>query len=267
MTRSIARIDAADAPRVPRRRRRPAGADDHPGLRGVLAAPRGRGLRPARRKGHLVRSLSQRGGQRARSRHPHRRRRQLGWAGGAVLLDSREQRHHHLPRRGAREEHVALSRRPDRWLGRTCARCPGRRSWPPTARSPSRRSTCARTRPARPSGWSRAGSSSSSARTRRPAGSRPRSPWTSAATCSPGPRSAPPTTGRSTRDPYLLETSVPGVFACGDVRFEPGQAGGLGRGRGQHGHRLRPPVPQSGGERSGGRLFWRIAPTARSFGR
>ncbi len=40
---------------------------------------------------------------------------------------------------------------------------------------------------------------------------------TSAASSSPAPTSAT-TAGRCKRDPYLLETSVPGVFVAGDVR-------------------------------------------------
>ena len=48
------------------------------------------------------------------------------------------------------------------------------------------------------------------------------------------------------RDPYLLETSVLGVFACGSA-VEPGQARCLGGRRGQHGDRLHSPVSSPGG--------------------
>ncbi len=61
-----------------------------------------RGLRPARRKGHLLRRRPQRGGERPRPRRPHRRRRQLRRPGGHVLLHPRAERHHPLPRRDAR---------------------------------------------------------------------------------------------------------------------------------------------------------------------
>ena len=39
--------------------------------------------------------------------------------------------------------------------------------------------------------------------------------------------------GRWTATPFLLETSVPGVFAAGDVRHGVGQAGRVGGGRGR----------------------------------
>ena len=45
------------------------------------------------------------------------------------------------------------------------------------------------------------------------------------------------------RDPYHLESSVPGVFAAGDVRAELGQAGRLRRRRGRHGRLTGPPLP------------------------
>ena len=55
------------------------------------------------------------------------------------------------------------------------------------------------------------------------------------------------------RPPHLLETSLPGVFAVGDVRGGQHEARGLGGGRGLDGGRLRPPgaarVEEGGDER------------------
>ena len=49
----------------------------------------------------------------------------------------------------------------------------------------------------------------------------PRSRSTRAATSSPAPTMRAAGRWTQDRDPYLLETSVPGIFACGDVRFGP----------------------------------------------
>ena len=109
LSRARSPASTPDARGASGRRRRAAGADDHPRLRCLLAAARDRGLRPAGRQGHLLRRRPQRGAERARARHPHHRRRQLGRAGGDVLLDPRAQRDHPLPRRQPREEHVAAT--------------------------------------------------------------------------------------------------------------------------------------------------------------
>ena len=99
VTRSIARIDAAT---------RQVHLDGGDVLRArtiILACGVAwrqlvdRRVRPARREGHLVRRGAQRGGEHARPGRPHRRRGQLGRAGGAVLLHPRPERDDPLPRR------------------------------------------------------------------------------------------------------------------------------------------------------------------------
>ena len=210
-----------DAPGAPRRRRRPARADDHPRLRRHVAAPGDRRIRPARRQGHLVRRGAQRGGEHPRPRRPHRRRRQLGRAGGDVLLHPRAERDHPLPRRVAREEHVALPDRPARGAAEHPHAVPDRGRRRPRRRVARGDRRPRHARPARRRGSSRAGCSSSSARTPRRRGCRPRSRSTAAATCSRAPTCAPPGAGSSTATRTCSRRACPGIFACGDVRFGP----------------------------------------------
>ena len=116
VTRSITRIDAADAPRAPRRRRRPA----RRGRSSWRAASPGgsstiEGFDRLVGKGHLLRRRAQRGAER-RTASTSTSSAPGNSAGQAAMFfsDPREQRDDPLPRREPREEHVALPRRPDR---------------------------------------------------------------------------------------------------------------------------------------------------------
>ena len=112
-----------------------------------------------------------------------------------------------------------------------------------TRRCRSRRSTYGTASATRSRNWRPAACTSSSARTPRPTGCHPRSRWTSGATCSPARRCRRPAAGPR-----------PAIRTCSrraspDLRLRrralrPGQARGGGGRRGQHVHRLRPPVPQ-----------------------
>ncbi len=107
---------------------------------------------------------------------------------------------------------AASSRRPTSRSG--CRR----RSCGTAATGTSRASRCATRAPAPSRRSPPARSSSSSARPRGRSGSAPRSSATTAASCSPAPTCLPTCRGRWTATPFALETSVPGVFAAGDVR-------------------------------------------------
>ena len=171
-------------------------------------------------------------------------------AGQAALFfaHARAQRDAARPRRRAREEHVALPGRPDRGEVQHRGPAPTPRSWRRTATRSRARSTCATAGRARPRRHEsrrpvrlhrrrrRDGLAAAADRARRPRLRADRR------------RRAPRRRWSLDRDPYLLETSVPGVFACGDVRLEPGQARRRGGRRGQHGHRVRAPVPQRSAE-------------------
>ena len=210
VTRSHHAHRCGDAPGAPRRRRRPARADDHPRVRRHVAAARDRGVRPARGKGVFYGA--------ARSEAPNTHgldihivgAGQLGGPGGDVLLDPCAQRDDPLPRRRRSRRACRATSSTSSRRGRTsrCASAP--------------RSTAAHGEPSleahrRPRRGDRR---DDAARVRRPvhlhrrgrrdrlaaAGDRARSARLRAHR--PG-RPRRRSAGQLERDPYLLETSVP----------------------------------------------------------
>ena len=139
-------------------------------------------------------------------------------AGQATLFMSRQAPMVRLvdPPRRPGPRHVALPRRPDR--AHSQRRGPGlhrgsRARRRQRARGAGRRRTCA---PASDAGSRRARCSCSSAPTRTRAGSADRSSSTRQGSSSPA--RAPCRAASTVFEPSMLETSLPGVFAAGDVR-------------------------------------------------
>ncbi len=171
------------------------------------------------------------------------RRRQLGGPGGRVLQRLRGAGHDARPRRLADQVDVAVPDRADRADPATSRSARARRRSRPRART-AHLSGCVSAAPAarRPS-RSSTPASCSSARRPAPTGSRAWSRATSGASSSPGP------TCRAhgwplDRDPYALETSVPGVFVAGRRSRALDQARRERRRRGVDGRLADPRVPR-----------------------
>ena len=196
-------------------------------------------------KGISYGAVAQRGAEHARPRRAHRRRGQLRRAGGDVLLQPR-------PERDASSAAASgLEKSMSRYLidqiaarSNIAGAARGPRSWPRTATRRSRRSTSAAPRPGRRPGSSPAASSSSSART-------------------PRRRGCPPEIALDDHGYVLTGADVtrrrrlgarPRPVPARDERArhlrlrrraaQAREARRRGRRRGQHGDRLRAPVPQ-----------------------
>ncbi|CAA9474031.1 MAG: Thioredoxin reductase, partial [uncultured Solirubrobacteraceae bacterium] len=228
---------------APRRRRRPAGADDHPRVRCHVAAAAGGRVRPIGRQGRLLRRRPQRGGQHPWPRRPRGGRRQLGRPGRPLLLHPRPDGHDPLPWRLARAQHVALPGRP--------AGCAPehRRAVRRRGRGGARRLLA---RGDRPSGAGDRRDGSSRLRGALPVHRRRRPDGVASARDRPRPSGLRADRLGHARDGTLdaRARSLPaGDERAGHLRVRrcapgAGQAGRRRRRRGQHGHRLRAPVPQ-----------------------
>ena len=173
------------------------------------------GFETLHRQGHLLRRGADRGAVVRRPARGRDRRRQLRRPGRHALLQVRRPRHDAGAGGLAGEVDVALPDRADRAdredrgaHGRGGDRGRGRRA-PERAADPRwrRRARRGRSTPR----------SCSSARRRARTGSRAWSRATSAGSSSPAPTRRRPGWPLK-RDPFLLETTVPGVFVAGDVR-------------------------------------------------
>ena len=171
-------------------------------------------------QGHLLRRRTQRSGEHPRPGHPHHRRRQLGGPGGDVLLVPRAERDHPLPRRDAREEHVAYlvdqlaTRANIHVLYRTeVIAAHGDTSL--EAIDVHDAATGETTRLESGGLFIFIGADAETAWLP------PEIALDQKGYVLTGPDVRAAGRWQLDRDPYLLETSVPGIFACGDVRFSP----------------------------------------------
>ena len=195
--------------------RRQVPADRH---RGRLSPAGRRGLRAVRGLRRLLRRDPHRGADVPGIGGGGRRRRQLRRPGRRLPRRPGPQGVPRDPRRRSLQEHVELPGPADRGHAQHRGAPQHRGPADVTATAASPRSSSSTTRRGRRGRSRRPRCSASSGRCRGPTGCPRRSRGTTRASSGPGPSVAQSPHWTARRQPFLLETSRPGVFAAGDVR-------------------------------------------------